>query len=351
MPDPVIVFRDDIGTYSGKGSPLTKGEVDTNFHELLLAIIALQAVSGNFIDEVTYTSATFTVHLTGGGSVTIPLPTALFNPRGAWTNNETYFVNDVVSVDTLGTFVANQEHTAPASPEVFDPSAETTDGLLWTQIGGAFTRAFPVHTREDETFTPEIADGNTYNVITSETGCVVEIAANADIPHEVGTEVDIHADTDGLVSITGAVGVTIKPPRPGIVDLILPFNGSTIKLKKVDENIWHYIGDVPFSPVFVISDTEYEISREDVGRYLVFEFGCIVTFTDLSDVPPDAEIHFRQGGDDPVSFFEGGTSVIVNPQRDGYDTSTPWKGATITAKWRGSDEWDLIGPHGDELTV
>lgn len=140
-----------------------------------------------------------------------------------------------------------------------------------------------------------------------------------------------------------------------LVDHTTPVSGSfDPDAVDVDDNqLYALLFPYPTGSQYVqVSGTTYTLSAGDSNRYLrcTNAGGCEVTFPDDGNFPANMEVHFRQGDDGPITFVEGGTSVVLNPQRDGYDTATPWKGATVTAKYLGDNEWDLIGTHGDAVT-
>lgn len=62
----------------------------------------------------------------------------------------------------------------------------------------------------------------------------------------------------------------------------------------------------------------------------------------------DTELHFHQSGSGYIEIV-GDDGVIIHAPRLGYNTITPWQGATITLKQVAIDEWDYIGS-GTEST-
>lgn len=302
-----ITFRDAIGAYPGKGSKLTKGEIDTNFYELLLRIIDLESGGAFGLDSVEYNGSSITFNWSDStSSGPFFLPVATFRARGLWTNDQVLLYLDVVTVPGVGTFLVQIAHTTPSAPEEFDPAAENDSGeLLYLLIGEAPDMTDVMKYRGD------FAGGEAY------------------------FEDDVFTSPDyGLFLVTAQHGAdpTLDP------------------LAEVDSvPLYKHLAAAPFAPIESVTDSTYEITSADAGKFLVFEQGCVINIPELT-MPPHAEVHVRQGGDEEVLFTSDDMAVDIRPQRDGYDTATPWKGATVTIKWASSTLVYLIGPHGDEVT-
>lgn len=113
---------------AGSGTPNSAAQVDGNFYHFEQAVAGLEAdlAEGKRIDTVTYTSNSMTFHFTDGTSQVIPLPIATLELVGEWTNSTTYVRGNMVTGRGLGIFQVLVDHTTPAPPAIFDPSA--TDG-------------------------------------------------------------------------------------------------------------------------------------------------------------------------------------------------------------------------------
>jgi hypothetical protein len=310
-----VVFRTDIGPHTGKGSPLTKEEVDGNFYDLLTRTTDLESGGVFSCESVDYTGSSITFNWSDDTSNgPFLLPVATFRAVGEWTNSMPLSYLDIFTVTGTGTFLTLIDHTTPAFPEPFDPAAVSEDTAtlgdpLYLQIGES------VDTTGFMTFRGEYAAGSYF---------VGDVFTSADY----GTY---------YVLIGHSAGATFDPT-----------------LQSGGNPVYDQIAPPPYPRVVeaeISSDSTYEISAADAGAYLRFTAGCVVSFPSDLDIAIDTEIHFRQAGDDPVMFEVGSSGVTLNPQRDGYDTSTPWAGATVTAKYVATDEWDLIGPHGEALSA
>lgn len=309
MTDPVVIFKNNIGAYTGKGSRLTSLEVDANFYNLLVAIIELLN-GGAFGVSVSFNGSSLTFNWSDGTqSGPYRLPTAVFNPVGEWTNGATYHVNDVVSVNGVGYFLVLEDHTT-ASEGDFD--ANLTEG----------TGDDPVYAQISEL--PDVASMLDYKGFF--TNDVLYEAFNV-----------VQSATYGLfVVLQDHVSAATFDPN---------------SLGDDDQPLYRKIAPPPFSAVVTYTSTTKTISRSDVGTYIRMPNGCIVTFPDDEEFQAGDEIEFRQAGDAPIIFLGEGTSVTLNPQREGFDTTTLWRGATVRAKCVSQTEWDLIGPFGEQPTA
>ncbi|HMF26165.1 MAG TPA: hypothetical protein VKG24_29155 [Pseudolabrys sp.] len=113
---------------SGTGTPNSAAQVDGNFYDVDQRIVALNAdlAEGKRIDTVTYTSSSMTFHFTDGTTQVIPLPVATLQYAGEWQNSTPYTRSNLVTVKGLGLYQVLEDHTTPAPPAPFDPTA--TDG-------------------------------------------------------------------------------------------------------------------------------------------------------------------------------------------------------------------------------
>lgn len=239
-----ITFRNNIGAYTGKGSPLTSLEADGNIHDHELRLLDLEeAGAGRSISSITSDGVSLTITFSDSTTAgPFAMPVATFNPAGEWLNATTYQRYDVVSVSGTGFFLVLEAHTTAASGS-FDPEATGgSDEPLYQQIGGVVDPQSSVQTQSSATWTLAFSDRNTYNRCTHVAGCTVTVPDDTDVEFNTGDEVHIRADTAGLVTIQGgSTDVVINSPHPD-EDTILPWQGATITLKKIGVNEWDYIG-------------------------------------------------------------------------------------------------------------
>lgn len=82
---------------------------------------------------------------------------------------------------------------------------------------------------------------NKYTRCTNASGCVISINLDADTPIPVDSEMHFRDAGDGRISLSAADGVTINPPFEDAT-LTTTRKGDTITLKKVDTNVFDWIG-------------------------------------------------------------------------------------------------------------
>jgi hypothetical protein len=112
----------------GLGRKLTGVEVDTNFHEVEVAVEALETSrpQPNNITSITTDSTSITFHFQDGTSIgPVPLPILEFRYRGEWAPSTLYQVLDVFIVTGTGEFSVLVDHTSAA---VFDEAATDPGG-------------------------------------------------------------------------------------------------------------------------------------------------------------------------------------------------------------------------------
>jgi hypothetical protein len=280
--------------------------VDGNFYDLLTRTEDIESGGVFSCESVDYTGASITFNWSDDtSSGPFMLPVATFRAVGEWLNSMPLSYLDVFTVTGTGTFLTLVDHTTPAFPAPFDPAAVSDDTAgepLYLMIGESVDVSGFMNYRGN------FVAGTSYFVG------------------------DVISDVAGLFYVlTGHVADTTLDPT--------------------DTTSYRKLAPPPFAPVTTTATATYTISAGDAGKYLRFTGGCVVTFPDgLTAMPSGTEIHFRQAGTGPVIFDVTGGAVL-NPQRDGHSTATAWQGATVTAKYVGTDEWDLIGPFGEELTA
>jgi hypothetical protein len=136
-----IVYRTAGAWGSGKGSNLTPGEVDANFHELAAAVLDLQENPPDGVHLVSFAVAGSNLYANMSDSSQLgpyALPVAQWTPRGEWIASRVYAALDFVTV-AGGAYLVNYAHTSAAT---FDPYR--TDGLghnIYTLLFSAPTRS------------------------------------------------------------------------------------------------------------------------------------------------------------------------------------------------------------------
>lgn len=134
----MTVYRtNDVAKWgTGKGADLTPTEVDTNFWDMLVRIVALETggIPANGIANFVVTGSSFVVVLddaTELGPFTLPLAT--FGWRGDWQPETTYAAFDVFRVygEFNGIYVVLDSHTSGLT---FDPDDATDSGALYSQL-------------------------------------------------------------------------------------------------------------------------------------------------------------------------------------------------------------------------
>src|SRR5580765_1605032 len=125
---------------TGTGTPNSAAQVDGNFHDVDQRVVDLTAymAEGKRIDHVEYTTNSMTFHYTDGTYDIIPLPVATLTLVGVWMNSTTYLRGNLVTVNGIGIFQVNVDHTTPPLPAPFDANAEDGSGnrlyTLWMPI-------------------------------------------------------------------------------------------------------------------------------------------------------------------------------------------------------------------------
>jgi len=296
-------------TYTGKGSKLTAVEVDENFAGIVIALSDLetQLAAGFAIMDIDVDDplnpTMMIITLDSYETFNIPLPVATFRPRGPWGNDMGLARLDIVDVAGLGQFWVQVAHTTPSAPEEFDP--EALDG-----------------------------EGNNLYAVFTTFAAMLHWVGEYDAG-ELRKVYDVFFHDD--------YGVFLVEEDHEMADDFDPFAEGVGPL-------YRWIAAKPHFPVETVSTTTYTITPLDIGKYLRFTHvdGCVITFDVDLAFPAGGKIHMRQAGDGPIIFNEG-SLFTINPPRDGYDSTSQYKGATFCAVFLSQGECDLIGPHGAEL--
>ena len=293
---------------------LTALEIDANFGTLWAECLELRAAieSGMAIDDIAVDDpivpTMFIITLADYRTFEIPLPVATFNPREIpWSNNLHLNRLDLFEVADFGQYWVRVTHDTPPSPAVFDPDAEDGEG---NKLYGIFS-----------TFTNAVTWRGAY------------------------AATDYQADDLFTHPSYGLFLVLVSHDATAASEDFDPY-----AVNDNDESLYAQLAGPPFSPIRDIDDTAYEITLLDVGWYLRFtsDEGCQITFPFGVDFPAGGTVDMRQAGEGPLTFVED-TGFTINPQRQGYDSSTFYQGAVITAKFVSSTECDLIGPFSSVL--
>jgi hypothetical protein len=307
-----LTYVSDGAWGTGQGAPLNASQHDTNVFTLAEGIAALETSFDEgvtLVDPyVTTAGNIFTFYLSNDTTVNVAIDLPTFTYRGTWLPSTAYALNDIVTVAGTGAFMVLVAHL---SDTTFDPEAveEVTDGEL----------LYGVLLPE-----PDLTD-------------VVHFIGSFPVESQIN-QYDIFVDSSYGLFISNAPHVSDATFDPAALD-------------DDDAALYTKLAGPPFAPVEEIADTEYDVTWVDTGKYLRFtdDVGIDITFDD--SVAVNTEVHLEQAGDGPLTFIEDTSSVTILPQRDGFDTSTPYKGAVITAKYVAAGIVKLIGPHGVEITA
>lgn len=306
-----LTYVSDGAWGTGQGAPLNANQHDTNIFTLAEGIAALETAFDEgvtLVDPyVTSAGSIITFHLSNDDTVSVAVEFPTFTYRGTWLPSTAYAIGDIITVAGTGSFIVNVPHV---SDTTFDPEAveEGTDGdLLYGLL---------------------LPDPDLTNTVKWLGVFPAETTINQN---------DVFSDPTYGVFIANSTHVSDTTFDPEAVD---------------DESnpLYTRIAAPPYAPVLEIDDTTYSITRADAGLYLRFTnvAGCTITFdTDTTGFEINTEIHMEQCEVGSL-IFEAGSGVQLLPQRDGFDTESPFQGAVTTAKCvsvTGDDIWKLIGPH------
>jgi hypothetical protein len=230
-----------------KGSPITEAEYDGSLHNLDDRTGALESVTGSNAYPTDFeinTAGHLDVIMSNGAVIDagpLPAPGGLaITYRGVWEPSTAYHANDLFTgTDGKSLYGVLHDHTSSTS---FDPGA--TDGmghdlyvLMVPPIG-----ATGGQTQSAATFTPQLADANSYNRLTYHGGCNVTI--DPTVAFADWTELyfrDCSTDTGAFCSFAANPPGNINPTI-GKLDRTAGF-GSVVALKKVgNTNAWDIFG-------------------------------------------------------------------------------------------------------------
>jgi len=120
---------------TGTDTPNSAAQVDGNFYDLDQRVVDLvgDLAEGKMIDNVTYTSNSFTIHFTDATTQVVPLPIASLAFVGTWMNSTPYLSGQLIEADS-GIYQVLQDHTTPSSPTAFDPGATQGGNPLYALL-------------------------------------------------------------------------------------------------------------------------------------------------------------------------------------------------------------------------
>lgn len=119
---------------AGKGSKLTKIEIDGNFWELLSRLVALETNPPGVdeITNITLVGSQLTIFTSSGGAFgPYTIPVSVFHFAGTWLAGATYSELDLVRVEGLGLYLVLDDHVAAAT---FNPAATGPNGALYLHM-------------------------------------------------------------------------------------------------------------------------------------------------------------------------------------------------------------------------
>lgn len=277
-----------------KGAPINSQEYDDSLHNLDDRVVLIEDMldgtsdGPRFVDFIEQVGNTLIVHYTDGSQDgPFDLGTISLNFRGEWQPETAYVANDVITANG-SVYLVLLNHESDLT---FDPNANNGSGPA-----GAFY------------------------------GLMLTNPAN-------------------VLPVGGATGYRLTKQSDDDYDVYWAPDSAALA-----------------APTLNVSDSTFVLTSEFAGFYLRFTnvFGCqIICPSDASEtIEIDTEWHCRQVGgalnfvteDDSDSDSDTDT-VIINPQRDGFETSTTAAGSTVTVKKVDNNEYDLIGPPGDEVSA
>lgn len=134
-----IVYRTSGAWGAGKGAQLTPDEIDSNFYELLMRVLAAEANPAHPVNIASFTiSGTQFSVIMSDSTVQGPftLPIATFKWRGKWAPATMYAPLDLFYLDDQGLYVVSVAHT---SGSTFDPAIQISLVACLVQLLGPTT--------------------------------------------------------------------------------------------------------------------------------------------------------------------------------------------------------------------
>lgn len=239
-----ITYRTAGAWGAGKGSNLTPGEVDENFHQLALALLAegTDELPPVGIANITVTGSQMTIVLDDArtfGPFTLPVATFAF--RGNWQGGSSYGTYDVVRVAGQGLYMFLQPHTTATD---FDPTEETTAGAVYRHLLGSTDNLGHTATVAASSYTLLAADIDGGTILFSNaSGCHVLVPTEStDFAIDIGQYVDLVQAAVDHVEVDVEGGVTLH--QPVSADPVTAEQWATMRLKKIGTEEWLLSGDL-----------------------------------------------------------------------------------------------------------
>lgn len=232
-----LAFKNTTGDYTGTGAGLggrlTSAQADNNSWLIKQAVETLQAATGKTIDSCSATGNQLTITYTDATTDVITIPTATWTWRGEFAA-VSYAVNDLFS--SSGTiYLVLIAHTGTVP---FDAGLQSGGNNVYQKI--LDFPAVPGKTVTTSTYSPVLADANSYIRCTFASGCVVTFDSSVAFPDWC----EIHfrdACASGGVSFYIDTGGDINS-QFGCLDRTAG-TGSTATLKKVGSTTaWDLMG-------------------------------------------------------------------------------------------------------------
>lgn len=221
-----IAFKNTTSDYSGTGAGLagrlTSAQADNNNWLIKQAIETLQAATGKTISACAATGNQLTIIYTDATTDIITIPTATWTWRGEFAA-VSYSVNDLLS--NSGTiYLVLQAHTGIIP---FDAGRQISGADVYQKI--LDFPAVPGKTIIDDTYSPTLADANSYMRFTHASGCLITI--DPAVSFADWTEMHFRNESNvGVLTFDAATPASINP-QFGCQN-ISSGKGSTVTLKK-----------------------------------------------------------------------------------------------------------------------
>lgn len=235
-----MLYRTTGAWGTGKGSRLTKVEIDQNFYDLdqrLVAVEASVAAGVNPISYITSNGAALYIHMTSGEVYgPILLPAIRWSDTGAWSAGRAYFINDVFTINGDGIYHVLQDHV---SDNEFDAARQIGLEDVYSMLI-AVPNPAPIINVSAAAVVLTSAHANAYVRCSNASGTDVYIEAGTFDPP---TEIHLRQTGVGPINILyGDSGTFVNLPAGS--DLGTNLLGATVTLKCVDDNEWDIFGNL-----------------------------------------------------------------------------------------------------------
>lgn len=227
------------GTWgTGKGSPLTAAECDTNIYTLADAIQDLidNPVSGVELTNIVVTGSEVVFYMSDATTRgPFQLPMAYPRYRGEWAASTSYAAMDIVQTQADGTFLVLLDHTSGLT---FDENDGNSAGDYYVKIAPA--QGAPYINTADSTLTLDETHAGKYIRCSNGSGITVTVPA------------DVFADNAEIHFRQTSTGpVTLVPENTGVVinvrdgfDTATAVAGDTLTIKHITANEFDIFGNL-----------------------------------------------------------------------------------------------------------